>query len=41
MVKCPEIRIFATYVNDSENDDAFGIGKDSEISVGMQAEAWW
>lgn len=37
----PEIRIFATYVNDAENDDAFGIGKDSEISVGMQAEAWW
>ncbi|KJY70722.1 maltoporin [Vibrio coralliilyticus] len=37
----PEIRVFATYLNDAENDNAFGTGKDTEISVGMQVEAWW
>ncbi|ULN63639.1 carbohydrate porin [Vibrio gigantis] len=37
----PEFRIFATYLNDAENDNAFGEGKNSEMSVGMQVEAWW
>lgn len=37
----PEIRVFATYLNDAKNDDAFGTGKNTEISVGMQVEAWW
>lgn len=37
----PEFRIFASYLNDAKNNDAFGEGKDSEVSVGMQVEAWW
>ncbi|MGF1709070.1 maltoporin LamB [Vibrio kagoshimensis] len=37
----PEFRIFATYLNDSENENTFGEGKSSEVSVGMQVEAWW
>ncbi|WP_019615795.1 carbohydrate porin [Psychromonas ossibalaenae] len=36
----PEIRVFASYMNDYENETAFN-GADSEVSVGMQAEAWW
>ncbi len=35
----PEIRVFASYLNDSEGT-AFE-GSDSEFSVGIQAEAWW
>lgn len=37
----PEIRIFVTYLNDAKNENAFGTGVDNEISIGMQAEAWW
>ncbi|GMM88221.1 maltoporin [Vibrio fortis] len=37
----PEFRIFATYIHDAENDDAFGTGENSEVSLGMQVEAWW
>ena len=37
----PEIRVFASYLNDAENENAFGTGEDSEVSVGMQVEAWW
>ncbi len=35
----PEIRVYTSYLTDSEGT-AFN-GADSEISVGMQAEAWW
>ncbi len=37
----PEIRLYASYVMDHENDDRFGTGNSSEMSVGIQAEAWW
>lgn len=37
----PEIRVFATYLNDAKNDNAFAPHENSELSVGMQAEAWW
>uniref|UniRef100_UPI000368580D maltoporin LamB n=1 Tax=Hahella ganghwensis TaxID=286420 RepID=UPI000368580D len=37
----PEIRVFATYIVDNENDDAFGDGEDSTLNFGVQAEAWW
>ncbi|WP_281258260.1 maltoporin [Photobacterium lipolyticum] len=37
----PEIRVYASYLMDHENDDAFGAGNDTEYSVGIQAEAWW
>ncbi len=37
----PEIRVFASYVADFENDNAFGADIDSEISIGAQVEAWW
>ncbi|PKH07451.1 maltoporin LamB [Moritella sp. Urea-trap-13] len=37
----PEIRVFATYLNDAKNDNAFALHENSELSVGMQAEAWW
>ncbi|KXI21349.1 hypothetical protein AS132_22465 [Photobacterium sanguinicancri] len=36
----PEIRVFASYITDHENDNAFGDSK-SEYNVGIQAEAWW
>ncbi|OAN11143.1 hypothetical protein A3K86_19450 [Photobacterium jeanii] len=36
----PEIRVFASYITDHENDKAFGDSK-SEYNVGIQAEAWW
>lgn len=41
----PEIRIYASYLADHEGDSNAGTGafngEESEISVGMQAEAWW
>ncbi|MDA9556549.1 maltoporin LamB [Vibrio sp.] len=37
----PEIRVYGTYHVDSENDNAFGSGEDTELVVGIQAEAWW
>lgn len=37
----PEIRVYASYVDDFKNDDRFGKGNSSEMSVGIQAEAWW
>ncbi|MDF2153535.1 maltoporin LamB [Vibrio sp. CAU 1672] len=37
----PEIRVFASYLNDAENENAFGQDADTDISVGMQVEAWW
>lgn len=37
----PEIRVYASYLMDNENDDAFGIGNDSEYNIGVQAEVWW
>lgn len=36
----PEIRVYASYLSDYENDTAFG-NSDSEMSVGVQMEAWW
>ncbi|MDX1302149.1 maltoporin [Photobacterium sp.] len=37
----PEIRVYASYLMDHEDDNAFGAGNDTEYSVGIQAEAWW
>lgn len=37
----PEIRVFASYLNDAENSNAFGQDEDTDISFGMQVEAWW
>lgn len=37
----PEIRVYGSYILDTENDDAFGSGNDTEYVVGIQAEAWW
>ncbi|MEZ9677034.1 maltoporin LamB [Vibrio breoganii] len=37
----PEIRVYGSYILDTENDDAFGTGNDTEYVVGIQAEAWW
>ena len=37
----PEIRVYASYIEDYEKDDAFGDGNDSEYNLGIQAEAWW
>ncbi|PMH43125.1 maltoporin [Vibrio sp. 10N.286.49.B3] len=37
----PEIRVYGSYFMDHENDDAYGTGKDTEFSVGVQMEAWW
>ncbi|WP_105901615.1 maltoporin LamB [Vibrio gangliei] len=37
----PEIRVYASYVNDFENDNRFGSDQSDELSVGIQAEAWW
>lgn len=36
----PEIRLFAGYQTDDENDTAFR-GEDDVINFGVQAEAWW
>lgn len=37
----PEIRVYASYVNDFEDDNRFGNDQSDEVSVGIQAEAWW
>ncbi|MBC7002370.1 maltoporin [Photobacterium sp. BZF1] len=37
----PEIRLYASYLMDNENDDAFGTGNDTEYNFGVQVEAWW
>ncbi|GLT13770.1 maltoporin LamB [Vibrio algivorus] len=37
----PEIRVYASYVDDFENDNRFGNDQSNEFSVGIQAEAWW
>ncbi len=37
----PEIRVYASYLSDYDNDNAFGAGNDTEYNVGIQAEAWW
>ncbi|MFQ0974557.1 maltoporin LamB [Vibrio campbellii] len=36
----PELRVYGTYLLDTENDDAFN-GDDTEFVFGVQAEAWW
>ncbi|MEZ9699873.1 maltoporin LamB [Vibrio sp. 10N.261.46.E12] len=37
----PEIRVYGSYILDTENDDAFGTNEDTEYVFGIQAEAWW
>ncbi|AIS57504.1 maltoporin [Vibrio coralliilyticus] len=37
----PELRVYGSYITDTENDNAFGTGEDSEYVVGVQVEAWW
>ncbi len=37
----PELRVYGSYLLDTENDDAFATGKDSEYVFGVQVEAWW
>lgn len=38
----PELRVFASYLNDSEQGNAFNDGKASDTwNVGVQVEAWW
>lgn len=38
----PELRIFASYLKDGQNDHAFNSGKDNNtMNFGVQAEAWW
>ncbi|ANO34172.1 maltoporin [Vibrio breoganii] len=37
----PEIRVYGSYIVDTEDDNAFGQGNDTEYVVGIQAEAWW
>ncbi|MFW7524441.1 maltoporin LamB [Vibrio ostreicida] len=37
----PELRVYGSYITDTENDSAFGTGEDSEYVVGVQVEAWW
>lgn len=37
----PEIRVYASYVDDFEDDNRFGDNQSDEFSVGIQAEAWW
>jgi maltoporin len=37
----PEVRVYASYLMDNENDDKFGAGNDTEYNVGVQVEAWW
>ncbi|MDF5089253.1 carbohydrate porin, partial [Vibrio parahaemolyticus] len=36
----PELRVYGTYLLDTENDNAFN-GDDTEFVFGVQAEAWW
>ncbi|WP_019615835.1 carbohydrate porin [Psychromonas ossibalaenae] len=37
----PELRLFVSYLNDQGDQDRFGTGKNSEVNVGAQVEAWW
>lgn len=38
----PEMRVYATYVKDTEGDGTFNDGADDDsIRVGIQVEAWW
>ncbi|WP_167494641.1 MULTISPECIES: maltoporin LamB [Vibrio] len=37
----PEIRVYGSYILDTENDDAFGTNEDTEYVMGVQVEAWW
>lgn len=37
----PELRVYASYLTDYDNDNAFGIGNDTEYNLGVQVEAWW
>lgn len=38
----PELRVFASYLNDSEQGNAFNDGKASDTwNFGVQVEAWW
>ncbi|MGX9521469.1 carbohydrate porin [Vibrio mediterranei] len=37
----PELRVFATYFHDYENQNAFGTGNDTEFQVGIQVEGWF
>ncbi|MCG6200394.1 carbohydrate porin [Psychromonas antarctica] len=37
----PEIRVFATYLADLEDNDTRYNGEDDALSVGVQMEAWW
>jgi len=38
----PEIRFFASYFKDNENDNSFDNGKSADtINYGVQVEAWW
>ena len=38
----PELRVFASYLKDGENQGAFNSGKDDNtMNFGVQAEAWW
>jgi len=37
----PELRVYGSYLLDTEDDNAFATGKDSEYVFGVQVEAWW
>lgn len=37
----PEFRLFATYLSDFKNKNAFAEGQKDELSIGFQVEAWW
>ncbi|MGD8171702.1 maltoporin LamB [Vibrio sp. TRT 21S02] len=37
----PELRVYGSYLLDTENDNAFGTNEDTEYVVGIQVEAWW
>ncbi|MCL4107486.1 UNVERIFIED_CONTAM: hypothetical protein GTU68_011481 [Idotea baltica] len=37
----PEIRVYGSYILDTENDNAFGTNEDTEYVAGIQVEAWW
>ncbi len=37
----PELRFYASYLSDYDNDNAFGSGNDTEYNIGAQVEAWW
>ncbi|MCG2837260.1 maltoporin [Photobacterium sp. WH77] len=37
----PELRFYASYLSDYDNDNAFGTGNDTEYNIGAQVEAWW